>query len=187
MLIDLYNGVEKRTGRTAEDTDSLRPGDFRLGYLLVPLRQDGYILWKKNAEGLSCFSSFVPAGESSLAAALTEARFLLGAQVEVSALRLLSHQMDREEGLIVFDRSNAGVPLTGTENNVNSRVCEIGAKDSIEFDLFLDVSSLEVFLEGGRHTMTGNVYPDPATAKGIRFFAEGGNATFVDLEKYDII
>lgn len=94
---------------------------------------------------------------------------------------------DREEGLMVFDRTNAGVPLTGTEENVNRRVCEIGAKESIEFDLFLDVSSLEVFLEGGRHTMTGNVYPDPTTAKGIRFFAVGGKAEFVNLEKYDII
>ena len=43
------------------------------------------------------------------------------------------------------------------------------------------------YLEGGKHTMTGNVYPDPATAKEIRFFAEGGSASFVDIEKYDII
>lgn len=100
MRIDLYNGVEKKTGRTAEDTDALRPGDFRLSYLLVPLRRDGYILWKQTGQGLSVFRSFVPAGESSLAAALLEARSLLGAQVEVSALRLLSHQTDREEGLI---------------------------------------------------------------------------------------
>ena len=49
------------------------------------------------------------------------------------------------------------------------------------------MSSLEVFIDGGRHTMTGNVYPDPETALGVRFFAEGGSAVFADVEKYDIV
>ena len=100
MLIDLYNGVEKRTGRTAEDTDDLRPGDFRLSWLLVPLRQDGRILWKKAGQGIDFWQGFAPAGESSLAAALSQARVRLGAQIEVSALRLLLHRVDRESGLI---------------------------------------------------------------------------------------
>ena len=34
--------------------------------------------------------------------------------------------------------------------------------------------------------MTGNVYPDPEKATGIRFFAEGGAATFTSVEKYAI-
>ena len=100
MLIDLYNGLEKRSGRTAEDTDDLRPGDFRLSWLLVPLRQDGRILWKKDGQSLTLFQGYTPAGESSLAAALNQARIHLGAQIDVSALRLLSHRMDREHGLI---------------------------------------------------------------------------------------
>ena len=62
----------------------------------------------------------------------------------------------------------------------------MGVRDSIDFDCFLDVSSLEAFIDGGRHTMTGNVYPDPETAKGIQFFAEGGSASFDSVEKYDI-
>lgn len=100
MLIDLYNGVEKRTGRTAEDTDDLRPGDFRLSYLLVPLRQDGRILWKKDGAGLAFLRSYAPAGESSLAAALACGRENLGAQIGISDFRLLSHRMNRERGLI---------------------------------------------------------------------------------------
>ena len=94
---------------------------------------------------------------------------------------------DRREGLVVFDRENAGAALTGREPDVNRRVCEIGPRDSIEFDLFLDVSSLEVFIDGGRHTMTGNIYPDPEAAIGIRFFAEGGRAVFSGIEKYSIV
>ena len=118
MLIDLYNGVERRTGRTAEDTDELRPGDFRLSWLLVPLRQDGRILWKKEDRGVGFLQGYAPSGESSLAAALTQARIHLGAQIEVSALRLLSHSMDRETGLIqdvylVFAGSDVPEPDDG--------------------------------------------------------------------------
>ena len=94
---------------------------------------------------------------------------------------------DRAEGLVVFDRADAGVPLTGREADVNRRVCALGLRDSIDFDLFLDVSSLEAFIDGGGHTMTGNVYPDPEKALGIRFFAEGGSAAFSAVEKFDIV
>lgn len=94
---------------------------------------------------------------------------------------------DRAAGLLVFDRRNAGAALTGREEDVDRRVCELGPRDSIELDLFLDVSSLEAFIDGGRHTMTGNVYPDPERATGIRFFAEGGAAAFTGVEKYAIV
>ena len=94
---------------------------------------------------------------------------------------------DRERERVVFDRSHAGKTLTGREEDVNVRVCAVTVQEKIEFDLFLDVSSLEVFIDGGRHTMTGNVYPDPAASQEIRFFAEGGRARFRDVEKYDIM
>lgn len=93
---------------------------------------------------------------------------------------------DQKEGVIVFDRKNSGVKITGNDRDVDCRVCEVGQKESIDFDMFLDVSSLEVFIDGGRHTMTGNVYPDPEKAKGIKFFAEGGSAEFCNIEKYGI-
>jgi len=34
--------------------------------------------------------------------------------------------------------------------------------------------------------MTGNVYVDPENALGIKFFAEGGRASFECIEKYSI-
>ena len=93
---------------------------------------------------------------------------------------------ERSTGLLVFDRKNAGVAMSGRESDVDRRVCELGQRDRIALDLFLDVSSLELFIDGGRHTMTGNVYPDPEQSQGIRFFAEGGSAAFLDVEKFDI-
>ena len=93
---------------------------------------------------------------------------------------------DRDAGLLVFDRSRSGEEITGRDRDLNVRVLELGRRERVELDLFLDVSSLEAFIDGGRHTMTGNVYPDPAKAKGVRFFAEGGRAVIRDLEKFDI-
>ena len=94
---------------------------------------------------------------------------------------------DRAEGDIVFDRSRSGIPFTGQEEDVDRRVCHIGAMDSIDLHFFLDVSSIEVFIDGGHHVMTGNVYPDIGQDTGVSFFAEGGSCTFRSLVKYDII
>lgn len=93
---------------------------------------------------------------------------------------------ERARGLLVFDRSRSGEEITGRDRDLNVRVCELGERGRIELDLFLDVSSLEAFIDGGRHTMTGNVYPDPAADLGIRFFAVGGRAVFRSVEKFTI-
>lgn len=92
----------------------------------------------------------------------------------------------REKGLLVFDRTNSGTPLTGRDKDIHVRVCELDHGERIAFELFLDVNSVEAFVDGGRHTMTGNVYPDLETDREIRFFARGGRACFRQVEKYDI-
>ena len=56
----------------------------------------------------------------------------------------------------------------------------------IELECFLDVSSLEVFVNGGRHTMTGLVYPKE-TSLGISFYSEGGKSTLLEYQKSDIL
>ena len=94
---------------------------------------------------------------------------------------------DKEEGDVVFDRSRSGIPFTGQEEDVDRRVCHIGAMDSIDLHFFLDVSSIEVFIDGGHHVMTGNVYPDIDKDTGVEFFAEGGSCRFLDLIKFDIL
>lgn len=94
---------------------------------------------------------------------------------------------DRARGLLVFDRTHGGEVITGRDRDVNVRVLELGQRESIELDIFLDISSVEAFIDGGRHTITGNVYPDPAKGTGVRFFAEGGHAAFRAVEKFDIL
>ena len=93
---------------------------------------------------------------------------------------------DREEGVLAIDRSKSGIPFTGSEDNVNVRKLDIDSPESIELEMLLDVSSLEVFIDGGRHVMTANVYPDPEDTD-VRFFAEDGSAAFHNIEKFDVI
>ena len=93
---------------------------------------------------------------------------------------------DREEGVLAIDRSKSGIPFTGSEDDVNVRKLDIGCPESIELEMLLDVSSLEVFIDGGRYVMTANVYPDPEDTD-VRFFAEDGSAAFHNIEKYDVI
>lgn len=93
---------------------------------------------------------------------------------------------DKEAEEIVFDRSKSGIAFSGQEKDVDRRVCRIGKKETVDFHFFLDISCIEVFIDGGRHVMTGNVYPDPLTDDGIAFFADGGSCSFKDIVKYDI-
>ena len=94
---------------------------------------------------------------------------------------------DREKDLVVFDRSRMGEEIAHDpeEKDAAVRSVKVSTKDNrLSMRIFLDVSSCEVFLNGGERTMTGNVYSE---GEGISFFAEGGSARIVTLEKYDIV
>ena len=93
---------------------------------------------------------------------------------------------DRETGTLVFDRARAGVEIGGREKELTRRFLDVGQPEKIDVRLFLDVCSLEVFIDGGKHTMTGNVYPDPEDT-GVEFFSDGGTCAFRNIEKYDIV
>ena len=93
--------------------------------------------------------------------------------------------VDRARGQLVLDRSRSGLPLKGREPEVQIRRCALEAADELELELFLDVSSLELFLNGGRSVLTANVYPDPEDL-GVEFYAEGGEAEFTEIQKYEL-
>ncbi len=94
---------------------------------------------------------------------------------------------DREKDRVVFDRSRMGIEIShdADEKDASVRSVKVEIKNNrLSMRIFLDVSSCEVFLNGGERTMTGNVYSD---GDGISFFAEGGTAAIEALEKYDIV
>ena len=92
---------------------------------------------------------------------------------------------NRTEKAVYFDRTRSGIPLTGKEPEVNIRACDVGDCETVSFRIFLDVSSVEVFINGGRHVMTANVYPDPEDRK-IEFFSSG-DALIRHAIQYDIV
>ena len=93
---------------------------------------------------------------------------------------------DAEVERAVFDRSRSGADQRGSETESNVRVLPLPLeKGTISFRIFLDVSSAEVFLNGGRGVMTGNIYADEGD-RGISFFAEGGEAKLLSVKKYDL-
>ncbi len=94
---------------------------------------------------------------------------------------------DRAADRVVFDRSRMGIDIThdAEEKDATVRSVKVSTEHNrLEMRIFLDVSSCEVFLNGGERTMTGNVYSD---GEGIAFFAEGGTAKLLSLDKYDIV
>ena len=93
---------------------------------------------------------------------------------------------DAQQRAVVFDRTKGGIPIEGREDDLNTRTTDIDPEERLRFRIFLDISSIELFINDGRYTMTGNVYPDVGDI-GIRFFAEGGTAKIVEAVKYDIV
>ena len=94
---------------------------------------------------------------------------------------------DAEEGMLVFDRAHSGKETGGRDRDKYRRFCPVEDPSCIRLQCYLDISSVEVFVDGGKAVMTGNVYPDHEGDDGVEFFAEGGACSFADVEKYDII
>jgi len=93
--------------------------------------------------------------------------------------------LDAEERTVVFDRTRGGRVITGEEEDNNIRKCDIERIDMVELRIFVDVTSVEVFVDGGRYTFTGNIYPDEED-RGVVFFAEGGSCMIESAVRCDI-
>ena len=93
--------------------------------------------------------------------------------------------LDADERTVVFDRTRGGREIRGEEENNCTRKCDIERIDMVELRIFVDVTSVEVFVDGGRYTFTGNIYPDEED-RGIVFFAEGGSCMIESAVRYDI-
>lgn len=94
---------------------------------------------------------------------------------------------DKESSTVVLDRSRSGIFVTGIEANNRTRSASVDIKNGLlKLRIFLDVSSVEVFINDGEKTITALVYPDENDL-GIFFYSIGGETTIVSLKKYDII
>lgn len=81
---------------------------------------------------------------------------------------------NRNEKKIILDRGQSGEEV-GTEYGT-TRACSFAA-EMIKFHVFVDYSSVEIFINDGEEVFTSRIFPD-AKDDGIRFFAKNGNVTF---------
>ena len=87
---------------------------------------------------------------------------------------------------MVVDVKNAGLKINGEEEEYNKRFVNVDFQDEvINIRIFIDVCSVEVFINDGMYSMTSLVFP--TEGDGISFFSEGGQATIKNIKKYDII
>lgn len=93
---------------------------------------------------------------------------------------------DAQKHAVVLDRSKSGITIRGNEPNCDTRSADVTAADAVSLRIFLDNTSIEVFVNDGEAVLTANIYPDE-DSDGVEFFAEGGESVLKKVIKYDIV
>jgi beta-fructofuranosidase len=84
------------------------------------------------------------------------------------------------EQKVILDRSLSGKEV-GTVYGT-TRACHLNSK-KITFHMFVDTSSVEIFINDGEEVFTARIFPEPDCNQ-IRFFASNGSARFT-IKKWD--
>jgi beta-fructofuranosidase len=96
---------------------------------------------------------------------------------------------DKQKKCVVFDRNKSGFEIKSSaakESDASIRYCKTDLiNNKIKFRIFLDKSSVELFINDGQNTMTGCVYPNEEN-EDIKFFSDA-DSTIVNISKYDIL
>ncbi|WP_042350607.1 glycoside hydrolase family 32 protein [Bacillus massiliigorillae] len=88
---------------------------------------------------------------------------------------------NRKEKKIILDRSQSGEAVG--EEFGTTRACYMDA-ETIKFHMFVDTSSVEVFINDGEEVFTARIFPNKED-RNIRFFSYNGTVQF-DARKWDI-
>ncbi len=129
----------------------------------------------------NCLSFKAEIDVSSLAGEKAGFKLLKGSEEET----LIYY--DDTQKMVVFDRSNSGINIDsfdddGEKNVRYARVSPINGKITLE--IFIDVSSVEVFINDGYYTMSGLVYP---SSDSVNYsFYSTGTAKLLSLEERTI-
>ena len=88
---------------------------------------------------------------------------------------------DAAREYVIFNRTNSGSMMDGIRY---AKVEPINGE--IKLEIYLDVNSVEVFINDGYYTMTGTTFT-PLGNDNVALFAENCTASFSDLSKQEII
>ncbi|MBB6282856.1 glycoside hydrolase family 32 protein [Geobacillus subterraneus] len=84
---------------------------------------------------------------------------------------------DAATSVVIFDRDRSG---QGEKGIRRSRL-NIRGQTTLVFHVFIDRSSVELFVNGGKLVMTGRIYPRKASQL-VDLFSEGGNVNVLSCE-----
>ena len=107
-----------------------------------------------------------------------------------SSLHIYLRKNERHETLISYDSERQVLTLdrtfSGDEiNNVDGTTRSLDLEEALEsLRIFVDQSSIEIFINGGRYTMTSRIFPSTA-AKGVEFVTEFGDC-HIQLIQYSL-
>jgi beta-fructofuranosidase len=104
-----------------------------------------------------------------------------GLEFRVGEMEKTVIKYDATAKKVMFDRTRSGKSFAEEFGTV--RKCSLDA-EKISFRIFVDVSSVEVFVNDGEEVFTGRIFPGKASS-GVRVFARGGH-TNVKVVKWDI-
>ena len=92
-----------------------------------------------------------------------------------------------KDNVLSLDRTNSGMQIKN-ESDSNEETCLVRKLDLVpsailKLEIFIDVSSIEIFVNDGYDVMTMNVYPNESD----KYICFKGNGTIVQLIKRDIV
>ncbi|MFK4303857.1 MULTISPECIES: sucrose-6-phosphate hydrolase [unclassified Paenibacillus] len=97
-----------------------------------------------------------------------------GIEFRASATEKTVIRYDAVSRKLVLDRSQSGEPVAASYGEI--RQCAMNG-NRIKLHLFVDTSSVEIFVNDGEEVFTSRIFPHPESDE-IRFFADKGEALF---------
>jgi fructan beta-fructosidase len=94
--------------------------------------------------------------------------------------------IDHKAGTVFVDRTHSGA--TGFSPHFSGRHAgrmDIDGGGRVRLHVFVDVTSVEVFADGGRLVITDQVFPG-AGSRGVSLFATGGSARLLSLDAWEL-
>ncbi|WP_278438621.1 glycoside hydrolase family 32 protein [Pseudomonas oryzihabitans] len=107
-------------------------------------------------------------------------RFGLALRCDATGQEQTRLYVDAQAGRLVLDRERAGCGVSGVRS-----IPLAAGQARLRLQLFLDRSSLEVFVDDGAWVLSSRLYPRP-DSQGLALFAHDGQAAFGELQAWTL-
>ncbi|SHJ68962.1 glycoside hydrolase family 32 protein [Tepidibacter formicigenes] len=102
-------------------------------------------------------------------------------------IKLRCSNDNREETIISYNKIDKKITLNRNKSGKGYkgiRRCRLENSDILKLNIFMDTSSLEIFINNGEEVFSSRIYPDKESLK-IKFFAKEGSIKLKSVKKWD--